>query len=125
MTGEIELLILSASETPLGARIADKGSFEQQRAAIMGQFLSLLIASDTVRRSDGDVLLHLLRYNCLVLADPSSNGFESHPMVQTHLNLFRVSKSRCLFFVILKSVISLSILRELPRLNSTSFSFPD
>ena len=124
MTGEIELLILSASVSPLSARITDKRGLEQQGTGLMRQFHALLIASDIVRRSDGDVLFHLLGDGCLVLADPSSNGFESHPMVQTHLNLFRVSKSRCLFFVILKSVISLSILRELPRLNSTSFGFP-
>ena len=125
MTGEIELLILSASVSPLGARIADKRRLEQQRTRFMRQFLPLFIASDIVRRSDGDVLFLLLGDGCLVLADPSSNGFEGHPVVQTHLNLFRVSKSRCLFFVILKSVISLSIPRELPRLNSTSFSFLD
>ena len=87
MTGEIELLILSASVSPLSARIADKGCLEQQRTELMGQFFALLIASDIVRRSDGDVLFHLLGDGCLVLADPSSNGFEGHPVVQTHLNL--------------------------------------
>ena len=56
MTGEVELLVLSASATPPGARVADKRSLEQQRTRFMGKFLTVLIAFDIVGGSDSDVL---------------------------------------------------------------------